>query len=141
MHKNGFKKTPVHSSQPCPSTPKCHSDPSSCLINFLRLCMCVCVSLESCFQVIPPQPHNNPVRSGLLLPCSDDETQAQGDGVTSFPESGGWKQSTDLIPSRGHFLRSSLPWCGSGGQRQVPVPMLCVNGNTSAPGCTLMCFV
>lgn len=45
--------------------------------------VCSCVCLESSYQVTPPKPHNNPVRSGLLLPFSDVETEAQGDGVTS----------------------------------------------------------
>ena len=78
---------------------------------FVCVCVCVCVCLESCFQVIPPQPHNNPVRSGLLLPCSVGETQAQGDGVTSFPESGGWKQyRSDPKPRALLAKQSPLVW-------------------------------
>ena len=144
MHKNGFKKEHLsHSSQPCPSTPNCHSDPSSCLIKFLSVCVCVCVCV-----------------SRILLPSHTSTASQQPSEVRIVtamfrwwdPGPGRWcnffsrvgrleTQSRSDPKLRALLAKHSLPWYGSGVQRQLPVSMLFVNGNTSAPGCTLTCFV
>ena len=106
------------------------------------VCVCVCVCVSRILLPSHTSTASQPVRSGLLLPCSDDETQAQGDGIASFPESGRLETEyrSDRKP-RALLAKHSLPWCGSGVQKQLPVSMLCVNGGMSAPGCTLLCFV